>query len=85
MGADYNPVGITVGGSAGHACATALAVVGGLLLASRINERAMTAIGGATFLVFGLLACLEDPAQDTTVPDHLPHWLSFGGGKAASR
>lgn len=82
MGADYNPLGICVGGSAGHACATALAVLGGRLVASRINERAMTALGGATFLLFGFLACIEDPAADTTVPLSLPLWLKRTIGSA---
>jgi len=59
MGADYNALGICVGGSAGHATATALAVVGGRYLASSISERAMGFAGGATFLLFGILACLE--------------------------
>ena len=59
MGADYNALGICVGGSAGHATATALAVLGGRLMAAKISERSMGFAGGATFLLFGILACLE--------------------------
>jgi hypothetical protein len=77
MGADYNAAGICVGGSAGHATATALAVVGGRLLASRISERSMAFAGGATFLLFGLLACFEDPSQDIT-QQAVPAFLSWG-------
>jgi putative Ca2+/H+ antiporter (TMEM165/GDT1 family) len=66
MGADYDALGICVGGSAGHATATALAVVGGRLLAARISERTMGFAGGATFLLFGILACFEDPNSDIT-------------------
>jgi putative Ca2+/H+ antiporter (TMEM165/GDT1 family) len=82
MGADYNVQGICVGGAAGHATATAVAVLGGRLLASRISERTMTLAGGATFLLFGLLACFEDPSHDITTAA-VPSFLSWGGGAGA--
>jgi putative Ca2+/H+ antiporter (TMEM165/GDT1 family) len=88
MGADYNAAGICVGGSAGHATATALAVVGGRLLASRISERTMAFAGGATFLLFGLLACLEDPSKDITeqaVPSFFTAWGRAGGASDSVR
>jgi putative Ca2+/H+ antiporter (TMEM165/GDT1 family) len=81
MGADYNAAGICIGGSAGHATATAIAVIGGRLIASRISERTMTFAGGATFLLFGLLACLEDPSADIT-QSAVPSFLSFGTAAA---
>jgi putative Ca2+/H+ antiporter (TMEM165/GDT1 family) len=76
MGADYEPVGICVGGSAGHASATLLAVLGGRYLAANISERAMSFAGGATFLLFGVVACFEDPSTDIT-QRALPSWMSW--------
>ena len=78
MGADYDALGICVGGSAGHATATALAVVGGRLLAARISERTMGFAGGATFLLFGILACFEDPNSDIT-SHAVPLWAKSLG------
>lgn len=80
MGADYDAFGICVGGSAGHATATALAVVGGRLLAARISERTMAFAGGATFLLFGILACFEDPSSDITSQVAVPSWASAWAG-----
>lgn len=78
MAADYNPWGITLGGSVGHACATAGAVVGGRLLATRINERTVAICGGLCFLLFGLLAILEDPSIDYS--SAVPALFGRGGG-----
>lgn len=82
MAADYNPWGITIGGSIGHACATAGAVVGGRLLATRINERTVAICGGVCFLAFGLLAILEDPSIDYAAA--VPALFGRGGGSQAA-
>lgn len=84
MGADYEPVGICVGGSAGHATATLLAVLGGRYLASSISERAMSFAGGATFLLFGVVACFEDPSTDIT-QFSMPTWAQWGSSAPAAR
>lgn len=81
MGADYDALGICVGGSAGHATATALAVAGGRLLAARISERTMAFAGGATFLLFGILACFEDPSTDITSAVAVPGWAAAWAGR----
>lgn len=54
LAAARSPVGVTMGGVLGHACCTALAVLGGRVLASRISERTVLASGGVLFLVFAL-------------------------------
>mmetsp|Transcript_12070 Transcript_12070/g.20625 ORF Transcript_12070/g.20625 Transcript_12070/m.20625 type:complete len:281 (+) Transcript_12070:1437-2279(+) len=48
-----NAYGVILGCILGHTLCTGLAVMGGRMLASRISERAVTLIGGLTFLVFG--------------------------------
>jgi putative Ca2+/H+ antiporter (TMEM165/GDT1 family) len=47
--------GVTLGGIIGHAICTAIAVIGGKLLAERISERTMLYLGGCVFLMFGLI------------------------------
>lgn len=59
LAADNNPVGVTTGAILGHAICTAIAVIGGRMLAGRISERTITFAGGCLFLVFGVVALLE--------------------------
>lgn len=59
LAAGNNPVGVTIGAVVGHAICTAIAVIGGRMLAGRISERTLTIAGGCLFLVFGLLSLLE--------------------------
>lgn len=59
MAAAKDPFGVTVGGIIGHAMCTALAVVGGKLLATRISERTVSTIGGVLFLVFAAHAVMS--------------------------
>merc|ERR1719498_2232693 len=54
LAAARSPVGVTLGGVVGHGCCTALAVLGGRVLASRISERTVLASGGVLFLVFAV-------------------------------
>ena len=56
-GSDYGWV--IVGTVLGHCACTALAVVGGRLLASKISVRTVTLCGGVLFLVFGGIYGLE--------------------------
>ena len=59
LAAGNNPIGVTTGAILGHAICTAIAVIGGRMLAGRISERTLTGVGGFLFLVFGILAWLQ--------------------------
>ncbi len=58
LAAQYDPISVTVGAVLGHAICTAIAVIGGKMIAGRISERQITFIGGCLFLIFGVLAAL---------------------------
>jgi putative Ca2+/H+ antiporter (TMEM165/GDT1 family) len=59
LAASNNPVGVTLGAILGHAICAIIAVVGGRMIAGRISERMVTAIGGSLFIVFGAIALLD--------------------------
>ncbi len=59
LAASYPPVGVTIGAILGHSICTAIAVIGGRLIAGKISERVVTAIGGILFLIFGAVAIAE--------------------------
>lgn len=59
LATSYQPVGVTVGSILGHGICTAIAVLGGRLIAGRISERMITAIGGCLFLIFGAISLWE--------------------------
>lgn len=59
LAASNNPVGVTIGAILGHSVCTAIAVIGGRMLAGYISERTLTGLGGCLFLVFGIVAWLE--------------------------
>ncbi len=50
---------MTIGAIIGHGICTALAVMGGRMLAGQISERTLTFAGGGLFLLFGVLSLLE--------------------------
>lgn len=52
LGAAQSPVGVAVGATAGHAAATAIAVVGGALAGRHVSERTVNAVSGVLFLLF---------------------------------
>ncbi|BBN20234.1 Ca2+/H+ antiporter, TMEM165/GDT1 family [Marchantia polymorpha subsp. ruderalis] len=56
-----NAVGVTIGASIGHTVCTSLAVVGGRLLALRISQRTVAAVGGFLFLCFALSSYIYPP------------------------
>mmetsp|Transcript_37009 Transcript_37009/g.104484 ORF Transcript_37009/g.104484 Transcript_37009/m.104484 type:complete len:272 (+) Transcript_37009:164-979(+) len=51
--------GVCLGGTAGHAICTGIAVVGGKRLARFINERIVLGCGAVMFLLFGLRAAVD--------------------------
>ena len=59
LAASYNPWGVAIGAIVGHTLCAAIAVIGGRLVAGRISEQAITALGGSLFIIFGVLAALE--------------------------
>merc|ERR1712154_387416 len=61
LAAHKSPYGVVVGASLGHAICTAIAVVGGKMLASRISEKNVTLIGGFLFLVFAIETFVMGP------------------------
>ncbi|KAI3470345.1 hypothetical protein Pfo_027008 [Paulownia fortunei] len=56
-----NAVGVAVGASIGHTICTSLAVIGGSMLASKISQRTVAAIGGLLFLGFSLSSYFYPP------------------------
>ncbi len=59
LAAAYNPVFVTLGAIFGHGICTAIAVIGGRLIAGKISERVITAVGGVLFLIFGVTAYFQ--------------------------
>ena len=56
LAADYDPVGVTLGGICGHGLCTSAAVLGGKRMAGAISERMVGLCGGILFLAFGVHA-----------------------------
>jgi putative Ca2+/H+ antiporter (TMEM165/GDT1 family) len=54
LGAAKNAAGVTIGAVIGHALCSAVACVGGKMLASSISERTVAYSGGVLFLVFAI-------------------------------
>lgn len=52
LGAAKNWIGVTFGAIIGHALCSAMACVGGKILASKISERSVAYSGGVLFLIF---------------------------------
>jgi putative Ca2+/H+ antiporter (TMEM165/GDT1 family) len=59
LAAANDPISVTLGAILGHVICTAIAVIGGRLVAGRISERVITGIGGVLFLVFGVTAFFQ--------------------------
>lgn len=56
LAAREDVTGVTLGGIIGHSICTALAVIGGRMVAQRISARTVTLLGGVVFLLFGFSA-----------------------------
>lgn len=67
LAARENPVGVTLGGTAGHSLCTALAVIGGNIIAQRISVRSVTIAGGIVFLIFAFTALFHDPDSEANL------------------
>ncbi|KAK0417758.1 hypothetical protein QR680_013192 [Steinernema hermaphroditum] len=61
LAARENVAGVIIGGVAGHALCTGIAVIGGRLIAQRISVRSVTLIGGFVFLLFAVSALFISP------------------------
>jgi len=61
LAARENVAGVIIGGVAGHALCTGIAVIGGRLIAQRISVRTVTLIGGFVFLIFAVSALFVSP------------------------
>lgn len=61
LASSQNPFGVVVGGLAGHAFCTGMAVIGGRMLAARISEKTVAVIGGVLFLFFAMTSFLWGP------------------------
>jgi Ca2+/H+ antiporter, TMEM165/GDT1 family len=59
LAATNNAIGVTLGAIAGHTLCTAIAVMGGRLIAGHISERMVTGIGGVLFLIFAIVTWVE--------------------------
>ena len=59
LAASNHPFGVTLGAILGHTICALIAVIGGCLIAGRISERVVVALGGVLFLIFGTIAWWE--------------------------
>eukprot|EP01138_Halocafeteria_seosinensis_P011672 gb/GECG01011928.1/.p1 GENE.gb/GECG01011928.1/~~gb/GECG01011928.1/.p1 ORF type:complete len:401 (+),score=46.94 gb/GECG01011928.1/:1-1203(+) len=64
MSSSKDPLGVALGGVIGHLGCTAIAVIGGRILASKISERTLSLCGGALFLLFAVLSILQGPQEE---------------------
>jgi len=64
LGSREDPIGVTIGGTLGHALCTGLAVIGGRLIAQKISIRTVTLVGGVVFLLFALSALVLELEGD---------------------
>ena len=61
LAASKNPYGVVLGGLIGHGLCTGLAVIGGRMLAARINEKTVAIVGGILFLCFAIHSFVMGP------------------------
>ena len=59
LSASNIPLGVTLGAILGHTTCALIAVVGGKIIAGRISERTIVALGGVLFLIFAAVAIWE--------------------------
>jgi len=61
LAASKDPFGVILGGLAGHAFCTGLAVLGGKMLAASISEKTVAIVGGLLFFAFALHSMVVGP------------------------
>jgi Ca2+/H+ antiporter, TMEM165/GDT1 family len=59
LAASNNAFGVTLGAITGHTICAAIAIIGSKMLAGRISEKIITAIGGSLFLIFATVGIWE--------------------------
>lgn len=59
LAAANHPLGVTLGATLGHTICAGIAVLCGRAIAGRISDRMITLVGGALFVLFGVLAAIE--------------------------
>jgi Ca2+/H+ antiporter, TMEM165/GDT1 family len=59
LAASNNVFGVTVGAITGHTICAAIAIISSKMLAGRISEKIITAIGGGLFLIFAAVGMWE--------------------------
>lgn len=63
LAASKPALAVTIGAIVGHTICALIAVLGGRLVAGRISEKAITAIGGVLFLIFAVVSIVSgEPA-----------------------
>jgi Ca2+/H+ antiporter, TMEM165/GDT1 family len=60
LAASIDVVGVTLGGVLGHSLCTGAAVLGGRHLATHIDERTVSLVGGLLFILFGVHAMFDN-------------------------
>ncbi|KAF9000129.1 hypothetical protein BDQ17DRAFT_1360143 [Cyathus striatus] len=68
LGAAHNVYLVTLGTVAGHACCTALAVIGGRYVSTKISVKQVTFAGSLLFLLFGVIYLYEAFTMVADVP-----------------
>lgn len=66
LGAAHNVYLVAIGTIIGHACCTALAVLGGRYVSSWISVKLVTLTGGVLFLLFGIIYLYESFQMSST-------------------
>ncbi|KAF8879121.1 hypothetical protein BD779DRAFT_1552575 [Infundibulicybe gibba] len=75
LGAAHNVYLVTLGTVFGHACCTAVAVIGGRYVSTKISVKHVTFTGAILFLLFGIIYFYEafaTAADDTTIGGLIP-------------
>jgi len=54
LGAKEDPIAVSIGAILGHACCSAMAVIGGRMLATKISVRSVTLVGAVVFILFAV-------------------------------
>jgi len=72
LGAAHNVYLIAIGTIVGHSCCTALAVIGGRYVSTKISVKQVTFGGAILFLLFGLIYLYEAVAMSSDVGMAIP-------------